>query len=84
MLSEYVELNGGNCNWKSVQENLAILISDAESMMTILGKDDDLYEKVQQVYFELLSINDMLTDRKYSIHDRILDIKHFIDTYFYD
>lgn len=84
MLSEYVELNGNNCDWKSVQENLVSLIKDAESLISTLGKEDNLYDKLQEVYLELTAINDMLTAKKYNIHERLSDIKHFIATYFYE
>ena len=84
MLSEYIELNGGNCDWKSIQLNLVNLIKDAESLISTLAKEDDLYDKVQQVYLELTAINDMLTAKKYNIHERLSDIKHFIATYFYE
>jgi hypothetical protein len=84
MLSEYVELNGSNCDWKSVQVNLSILIEDVESLITTLRKDDNLYEKLQEVYFKLETISNMLTEKKYNVHERISDIKHFIDTYFYE
>lgn len=84
MLSEYVELHGSSCDWKSVQENLVNLIKDAESLISTLGKEDNLYDKLQEVYLELAAINDMLTAKKYNIHERLSDIKHFIATYFYE
>ena len=84
MLSEYVELHSSSCDWKSVQENLVNLIKDAESLISTLGKEDNLYDKLQEVYLELIAINDMLTAKKYNIHERLSDIKHFIATYFYE
>lgn len=84
MLSEYVELHGSSCDWKSVQENLVNLIKDAESLISTLGKEDNLYDKLQEVYLKLTAINDMLTAKKYNIHERLSDIKHFIATYFYE
>ena len=37
MLSEYVELHGSSCDWKSVQENLVNLIN-GDKMNKIIDK----------------------------------------------